>query len=135
MVCSSPTIKNVHLYTSSDISLISHLRMICQRAAKKCTNQTCMQLFLNHTFHYFHQDGYIEMRTRVPRSNLKTDEINTIFNRSLNKPVNVQVYCDKSKKDVFEKTEISNQLQEMSFYSFLEQFFYNNSNLALSSER
>lgn len=67
MVCQSPKTVAVHFYNEkeNDISLISRLRELCPQSVTKCS--ACSQYQLYHTHHFFHKDGYVEMRMRFSR--------------------------------------------------------------------
>lgn len=78
---------------------------------------------------------------RFSKSELTKDtnifsEINYVrMKQSTDKHVFVQCQCEQCKINIFPKTMMTKQLQELSFYSFLEQFFYNNQNLRIQQHK
>lgn len=66
LVCESPHTQSVHFYLEkeNDKSLICMLREIAFRSVTKCKNSDCQQFQLHHQHHFYHKDGYVEMKMR-----------------------------------------------------------------------
>lgn len=52
----------------NDISLGKKLRQLTQSSIKKCKNRDCLQHLMYHTYHFFHQSGYVEMKMRFSKN-------------------------------------------------------------------
>jgi hypothetical protein len=76
------------------------------------------------------------MRMRFSKETNQNPEANHLrMKQSNDKHVFVQCQCEQCKINIFPKTIMTKQLQELSFYSFLEQFFYNNQNLKIQQHK
>jgi len=91
---------------------------------------------MHHIWHYYHKGGYVELKLRfMKKVNTNNPEQHSLrLKNSVEKPVRIQCQCEQEdcRINIFPDTPITKQLQELSFYSFLEQFFYNGDNLRIS---
>ena len=110
------------------------LRNLARKSTKRCKNDTCNQYRVHHSRLFYHQSGYVELKMRFSQEASQNPETNAKkMNQSVDKKVFVQVQCEKCKVGIFPKKALTKQLQELSFYSFLEQFFYNNDTLQIAN--
>ena len=56
------------------ISLGKKLRSLCQKSIRKCKNQDCKVYEMFHTQHFYHQDGYVEMKMRLSKDGKQNPE-------------------------------------------------------------
>jgi hypothetical protein len=130
--------KSVHFYSEkhNDISLISFIRNLCLNAATKCKNSECQQYNMHHIWNFYHKAGYVELKMRfMKKVNTNNPEQHASrLKNSVEKPVRIQCQCEKEecRINIFQETQMTKMLQELSFYSFLEMFFYNSDNLHIN---
>ena len=67
--------KRVHFYSEShnDVSLVCKLRSLCENSVVKCKD--CDQYQLYHSHHYYHKNGYVEMKMRFSKKPNQNPEV------------------------------------------------------------
>jgi hypothetical protein len=129
-ICQVPVKKTVKFYSEekNDISLGRKLTELLETQGQKCNTGDCEQYKLYHTHHFYHGKGYVQMKMRLS-SGVPQDPSQHHHKKA--DRILIGATCHECSAEALPYAEVNRQLQELSFYSFLEQFFYNQEELQL----
>ena len=96
----------------ADMSLFTFLRQRAEMPGQICPEEGCGKPLLTHTNYWYHGDGSLEIDSVHDKKD--SDE-----------HVILHVYCTKCKRIVMKQEHFPTEVLEMSFFKFIEHFFYN----------
>jgi len=119
MICKVPSKLVAKFHDpSKDVTLGQKLLKLARGARLAC--KQCKGLKMKHVIHYYHGNGYVEVKLK------KDHEGDTLdLNETGQIEIVSQGVCNICRILSNKRQELPSNVFEMSFYKFLEQFFYN----------
>mmetsp|Transcript_8627 Transcript_8627/g.10653 ORF Transcript_8627/g.10653 Transcript_8627/m.10653 type:complete len:178 (-) Transcript_8627:2711-3244(-) len=96
-----------------DMSLFSFLKKRCEMLNQNCSEEGCGKAMMQHYDYWYHGEGCIEIKFKHEPS--KPNESAPILH----------VFCAKCNRVVLKREKLPAEVLEISFFKFIEQFFYN----------